>query len=91
MLSSDAENAINLLNRDLEMKNIKRLFVPSFTALENAYAKHNTLYVNKKPSTREKELRKANLLVIDMLGIVTILLVDLSQNAIGNVLKMSLK
>ena len=60
VLLIDATNAFNLLNRKLELKNIKTICPVLFIAVKNSYSSLSPLYMNGTTLWSEEDTRQGD-------------------------------
>ena len=79
ILLNDAKNAFNSLNRDLALRNIKKLCPSIITAIRNSYKTPTSLFVNGETLQSQEGTTQGDPPSMAMYGIAILPLIDLIQ------------
>ena len=76
----DARNAFNSLNRDLALKNIRKLCPSIFTAIRNSYKTASDLFIDKRVIKSQEGTTQGDPIAMAMYGVAILPLIDMLED-----------
>ena len=80
ILLIDARNAFNSLNRDLALKNIRKLCPSIYTAIRNSYKTPSDLFIDKKVIKSQEGTTQGDPIAMAMYGVAILPLIDMLED-----------
>ena len=90
ILLIDARNAFNSSNRDLALKNIRKLCPSFYTAIRNSYKTPSDLFIDKRVIKSQEGTTQGDPIAMAIYGVATLPLIDMLEDQNLNVIKCHL-